>query len=207
MVGLGVDKEVEPSGLHDGLNMGSECREISWCRSLGTETEYLGEWGRQKENGDARVLCWACHLCDEWPCFQERILLFTVEQPFPLLCWETFSLGLPAWGHQGCHREVPPGDVNLATCLYLVLNWLWLLTPLVGTAGLDLRAPGDRHPPVTELGIVLCAPFTPDVKLGYFSRASGYQLAFTSAKTSPLMFFLKPLIFEAILFLLLALEI
>ena len=29
MVGLGVDKEVEPSGLCDGLNMGSEDRERS----------------------------------------------------------------------------------------------------------------------------------------------------------------------------------
>jgi hypothetical protein len=27
MVGLGVDKEVKPSGLRDGLNMGSEERE------------------------------------------------------------------------------------------------------------------------------------------------------------------------------------
>ena len=83
---------------------------------------------------------------------------------------------------------------------------MWFLTPLVGTAGLDLRAPRDRHPPVRDLGIVLCAPFTPGVNLVYFSRASDYQLAFNSAKTSPVIFFLKPLIFEAILFLLLALE-
>ena len=38
MVGPGVDKEVEPSGLCDGLNMGSEDRErnqlvlVSGCR-------------------------------------------------------------------------------------------------------------------------------------------------------------------------------
>ena len=36
MVGPGVDKEVEPSGLCDGLNMGSEGRErltlVSGCR-------------------------------------------------------------------------------------------------------------------------------------------------------------------------------
>ena len=93
----------------------------------------------------------------------------------------------------------------MATCLYFVLNCLWLLTPLVGMAGLDLRGP--LHPPVTELGIVLCAPFTPGIKLVYFSRASDYQLAFNSAKTSPVMFFLKTLIFEAILFLSCALEI
>ena len=94
----------------------------------------------------------------------------------------------------------------MANCLHLGLNWLWLLTPLVGMAGLDFRAPRDRHLPVTELGIVLCAPFTPGVKFVCFSRASVYQLAFNSAKTSPVMFFLKPLISEAILFLLLALE-
>ena len=93
----------------------------------------------------------------------------------------------------------------MATCLYFVLNLLGLLTPLVGMAGLDLRGP--LHSPVTQLGIVLCAPFTPSIKLVYFSRASDYQLAFNSAKTSPGMFFLKTLIFEAILFLLLALEI
>ena len=29
MVGLGIDMEVEPSGLCDGLNMGSEGRERS----------------------------------------------------------------------------------------------------------------------------------------------------------------------------------
>ena len=29
MVGLGVDKKMEPSGLCDGLNMGSEGRERS----------------------------------------------------------------------------------------------------------------------------------------------------------------------------------
>ena len=198
MVGLGVDKEVKPNGLHDGLNMGSEGRERSWCWFLGTETEHLGEQGRQREKGDARVLFGACHLCDEWPCFQERILPFTVELPFSLLCWETFRVGLPGCVHQWCHRQIPPGDVNSATCLYFVLNWLRLLTPLVGMAGLDLRGP--LHSPVTELGIVLCAPFTPIIKLVYFSRASDYQLAFNSAKTSPGMFFLKTLIFEAILF-------
>ena len=172
MVGPGLDKEVEPSGLCNGLNMGSESRERDWRGFLGAEAEHLGEWGRWREKGKARVLFGACHLCDEWPCFQERILPFTVELPFPLLSWETFSLGLPGWwpgwGHQGCHRELPPGDVNLATCLHLGLNRLWLLTPLVGIAGLDLRAPRDRHLPVTELGIVLCAPFTPGVKLVCF---------------------------------------
>ena len=65
MVGLGVDKEVKPNGLHDGLNMESEGRERSWCWCLGTETEHLGEQGRQREKGDARVLFGACHLCDE----------------------------------------------------------------------------------------------------------------------------------------------
>ena len=91
---------------------------------------------------------------------------------------------------------------------HLFKSWSELVvTPLVGMAGLDNRAPRDRYPPVTELGIVLCAPFTLGVKLGCFSRASAYQLAFNSAKTSPVMLFLKPLIFEATLFLLLALEI
>ena len=82
-----------------------------------------------------------------------------------------------------------------------------MLIPLVGMAGSDLRGLRDLHLPASELGIVLCAPFTPIIKLVYFSRASDYQLAFNSAKTSPGMFFLKTLIFEAILFLLLALEI
>ena len=82
-----------------------------------------------------------------------------------------------------------------------------LLTPLVGITELDLRAPRDRHPPASGLGIVLCVPFTPGIKLVYFSRVSNYQLAFNVAKTSQIMFFLKPLIFEAILFLLLALEL
>ena len=39
------------------------------------------------------------------------------------------------------------------------------------------------------------------------SRASNYQLVFNVAKTSQVMFSLKPSIFEAILFLLLALEL
>ena len=207
MVGLGIDKEVKPSVLCDGLNMGSWGQRKKFMLVSGTETEHLGEWGRQREKGDARVLFGACHLCDEWPCFQERILPFTVELLFPLLCWETFSLRFAGWGHQWCHGKVPPGDVSLALCLHLSLSWLWLLTPLVGITGLDLRAPRDRHPPASGLGTVLCAPFTPGVKLVCYSRASNYQLAFNAAKTSQVMFSLKPSIFEANLFLLLALEL
>lgn len=56
MVGLGVDKEVEPSGLCNGLNMESEGRERSGCWFLGAETEHLGEWGRWSEKENARVL-------------------------------------------------------------------------------------------------------------------------------------------------------
>ena len=181
--------------------------ERDWRWFLGAETEHLGEGGRWREKGKARVLFGACHVCDEWPCFQERILPFTVELLFPLLCWETFSLRSPGWGHQWCHGEVPRGDVNLALCLHLGLSWLWLLTPLVRIIGLDLRAPRDRHPPASGLGIVLCAPFTPGVKLICYSRASNYQLAFNIAKTSQIMFSLQPSIFEAILFLFLALEL
>ena len=177
MVGPGLDKEVEPSGLCDGLNMGSESREKDWRWFLGAETEHLGEWGRWREKGKARVLFGACHLCDEWPCFQERILPFTVELLFPLLCWETFSLRFLGWGHQWCNGEVPPGDVSLALCSHLSLSWLWLLTPLVGIRGLDLRAPRDRHPPASGLGIVLCAPFTPAIKLTCYSRASNSEKA------------------------------
>ena len=108
-------------------------------------------------------------------------LSFSVELPFLLLCWETFSLKVPDWGHQWCHREVPPGDVNSATCLHLGLKCLWLLTPLVGTAGLDLRGLRDMHPPASELGIVLCVPVTPGVDLIFCSRASNYRLVFNSA--------------------------
>ena len=71
------------------------------------------------------------------------VMSFTVELPFPLLCWETFSLRVPDWGHLWCHREAPPGDVNSATYLHLGPKWLCLLTPLVGTAGVDLR--GLQH--------------------------------------------------------------
>ena len=46
MVGSGIEKDMEPSRLCDGLNMGSEERERSRCWCLGVETEYLGEWGR-----------------------------------------------------------------------------------------------------------------------------------------------------------------
>ena len=206
MVGPGVDKEVEPSGLCDGLNMGSEGRERGWRWFLGAETEHLGEGGRWREKGKARFLFGACHLCDEWPCSQERVLPFTVERLVPLRCWETFSLRFPGWDHQWCHGEVPRGDVTLAPCLHLGLSWLWLLIPLVRITGLDLRAPRDRYPPASGLGIVFC-PFTPGVKLICYSRASNYQLAFNVAKTSQIMFSLKPSIFEAILFLFLALEL
>ena len=62
MVGFGGIEEVEPS---DGFNVGSEGVDRSRCWSLGVETEHLGDWGRQREKGDARVLFGACHLCDE----------------------------------------------------------------------------------------------------------------------------------------------
>ena len=65
----------------------------------------------------------------------------------------------------------------MALCSHLSLSWLWLLTPLVGITGLDLRAPRDRHPPASGLGIVLCAPFTPAVKLICYSRASNSEKA------------------------------
>ena len=65
MVGLGEDMEVEPSGLCDGLNMGSEGRERSCCWFLGAETEHLGEWGRWREKGKARVLFGVCQHGDE----------------------------------------------------------------------------------------------------------------------------------------------
>ena len=96
-------------------------------------------------------------------------------------------------------RGGPPGDVSLDLCLLLILSWFWLLAPLVGITGLDLRAPRDWHPPASGLGIVLCAPFTPGIKLICYSRASNYQLAFNIAKTSQIMFSLQPSIFEAIL--------
>ena len=55
-------------------------------------------------------------------------------------------------------------------------------------------------PQLQSQGIVFCAPSTPGVNLVFCSRASDYQLAFNSTKT-PIMFFLKTLIFEAIFFL------
>ena len=172
MVEPGLDKEVEPSGLCDGLNMGSEGRERSWCWFPGAETEHLGEWGKTEGEGKCKGSLWSLSSLWWMTLCPERILPFTVELLFPLLCWETFSLRFPGWGHQWCHGEVPPGDVSLALCSHLSLSWLWLLTPLVGITGLDLRAPRDRHPPASELGIVLCAPFTPRVKLVCYSEAS-----------------------------------
>ena len=97
MVGLGVDKKMEPSGLCDGLNVGSEGRERNRCWCPGVETEHVGEWGRWREKGNARILFEASPLCSDWACFPWLTLPFTVELPFPLLCWVTFSLGLPGW--------------------------------------------------------------------------------------------------------------
>ena len=154
------------------------------------ETKHLGEWGRWREKRHVKVLFGAYHLCNDWMSlffdktkwlFSMMTLSFTVELPFLLLCWETFSLKVPDWGHQWCHREVPPRDVNSATCLHLGLKCLWLLTPFVGTAGLELRGLRDMHPPASELGIVLCAPVTPGVDLIFCSRASNYRLVFNSA--------------------------
>ena len=187
MVGFGGGKEEEPS---DELNVGPDGGERNWCRCLGVETKHLGEWGRWREKRHVRVLFGAYHLCNDWMSlffdktkwlFSMMTLSFTVELAFLLLCWETFSLKVPDWGHQWCHREVPPGDVNSATCLHLGLKCLWLLTPFVGTAGLELRGLRDMHPPASELGIVLCAPITPGVDLIFWSRASDYQLVFNSA--------------------------
>lgn len=62
MVGAGVDKEVEPSGLCDGLNMGSEGREVDagfWVQRLNIWVKGKME-GEGKRQGSVR----ACHLCD-----------------------------------------------------------------------------------------------------------------------------------------------
>lgn len=69
MVGFGVDIEVDPRGLCDGLNVRSEGRERSGCRILGVGPEHGGEGGRRREKGNARIPFGACHFCDDRPCF------------------------------------------------------------------------------------------------------------------------------------------
>ena len=150
------------------------------------ETKHLGEWGRWREKRHVKVLFGAYHLCNDWMSlffdktkwlFSMMTLSFTVELPVLLLCWETFSLKVPDWGHQWCHREVPPGDVNSATYLHLGPKWLWLLTPLVGTAGLDLR--GLQHfltPCLCDLLVILtiCQTFSLSFHLLWWSVISDF---------------------------------
>ena len=105
------------------------------------------------------------------------VMSFTVELSFPLLCWETFSLRVPDWGHQWYHREVLPEDVNSATYLYLGPKWLWLLIPLVGTAGLDLRR--LQHfltPCLCHLLVILtiCQTFSLSLHLLWWSAISDF---------------------------------
>ena len=95
--------------------------------------------------------------------FSMVTLPFTVELTFLFLFWETFSLRLSGQGHQWCHKEIPVGDVNLATCLHLGLTWLQLMTPQ-----------GWR--------IILCSTPTPGVNLVLFSRALDYQSTFNQQK-------------------------
>ena len=144
-----------------------------------------GDWasgwmGKTEAEGKWKGLLWSLSPLQWLDLFSVMTLSFTVEEPFPLLCGETFSLGLPGWVHQWNHRKVPPGYINSATYLYLGSSWLWLLIPLVGMAGSDLRGLRDLHLPASELGIVLCAPSTPGVNLMFCSRASDYQLVFNS---------------------------
>ena len=120
------------------------------------------------ERWKCKVSFVVCHLCNDWPCFPWRILHFIVELPFPLLCGETFSLGIHSWGHQWCHREVSPGDVNLTFCLHLAPSSLWLLTPLVGMTGLDLIGPKRQASPSFRVGKLSCALHPPQVWTLYF---------------------------------------
>ena len=153
-------------------------------------------WDLREEKGNTRVLFGAWH--DDLV-FHDA-LPFPVELTFLLLFWETFSLRLSWQVQQWCQKEVPVGDVNLATCLPLGLTWLQLLTPVVGIATRDM------HPPAS--GLENCPLFytRPRCKPCIFSRALDYQSTFNQQKHHKYCSFSK-LWLSRHLFFLIALEI
>lgn len=140
MVGFGIEKDMEPSGLwwiergiwgkRKALMLVSGCGD--WACGLMGKTE--GEWEHKGSLWSLSPL----QRLDLFPVV-DRDLHCGTPLPTPVL--GDLHLRAPWLGHQWCDGEVLWGNVNLATCLHLGLSWLQLLTLLLGKAGLDLMEP------------------------------------------------------------------
>ena len=116
-------------------------------------------WDLREEKGNTRVLFGACD--DDLVFHGDLALHCGADLPASVLGDLQFKA---LWSrYQRCHKEIPVGDVNLATCLHLGLTCLQLMTPQ-----------GWR--------IILCSTPTPGVNLVLFSRALDYQLTFNQQK-------------------------
>ena len=92
-------------------------------------------WDLREEKGSTRVLFGACD--DDLVFHGDFALHCGADLPTSVLGDLQFKA---LWSrYQRCHKEIPVGDVNLATCLHLGLTWLQLMTPLVGIATRDMH--------------------------------------------------------------------